>query len=138
MNALLKTIADQASADLRSLIESGNDNILQAIHKMQTEAQLQETKPKFILGFKITVDFDSGTYDTDLSWTLKQSLGVSHQIEDPNQQPLPLETTVQDAAASFVKTVADSSLVDTEVDEVTKELLPTVVKDLGIEGVVFT
>jgi hypothetical protein len=89
MNALLKSISDNAADDLKSLIESGETDILAAIHKMESEAQLQETKPKFSLGFKITVDFDSHTYDCDLSWTLKQSLSVSHQIEDPLQEKLP-------------------------------------------------
>jgi len=107
MHALLKSIADNASDDLKSLIESGHDDILTAIHKMQSEAQLQETNPKFSLGFKITVDFDKSTYDCDLSWTLKQSLGVSHRIEDPNQAPLPLDP-VQDAAHSFINTVAET------------------------------
>lgn len=90
MNALLKQISDHASADLASLIESGEKDILTAIHKMEAEAQLQETKPKFSLGFKITVDLDKSTFDCDLSWTLKQTLGVSHQIDDPKQDKLPL------------------------------------------------
>ena len=88
MNPLLETIADRAAEDLRSLIESGEKDILEAIHKMQAEALLQETSPKFGLGFKISVDFDKSTFDCDLSWTLKQSLGVSHQIEDPKQTKL--------------------------------------------------
>ena len=84
-NPLLKSIAEQAAQDLIALIEEGNDDILAAIHKMQAESQLQETKPKFALGFKIVWDMDKATYDCDLSWTLKQSLSTSHQIEDPNQ-----------------------------------------------------
>jgi hypothetical protein len=91
MNALLKQISDVATEDLASLIESGENDILAAIHKMESEAQLQESKPKFALGFKITVDLDKNTFDCDLSWSLKQTLGCSHQIEDPNQTKLPLE-----------------------------------------------
>jgi hypothetical protein len=45
MNPLLKSIADNASDDLKSLIESGEPDILAAIHKMESEAQLQEAKP---------------------------------------------------------------------------------------------
>lgn len=108
MNPLLETIATQAAADLYTLIKEGNDDILTAIHKMQAEAQLQETSPKFSLGFKIAVDFDKGTYDCDLSWTLKQSLTASHKLDDPNQGKLPIGDAVQDAAKSFIKTVADS------------------------------
>lgn len=90
MNALLKQISDYACDDLSSLIESGEADILTAIHKMEAEAQLQETKPKFALGFKITVDLDKNTFDCDLSWSLKQTLGVSHQIEDPKQIKMPI------------------------------------------------
>ncbi len=91
MNAMLENIALNASDDLKKLITEGADDILTAIHKMESESQLQETKPKFSLGFKITVDFDKATYDCDLSWSLKQSLSVSHAIDDPNQEKLPLE-----------------------------------------------
>jgi hypothetical protein len=90
MNALLEQIANHASDDLKALIESGNDDILTAIHKVETEAQLQEQSPKFNLSFKISVDLDKSTFDCDLSWSLKQTLSVSHQIEDPAQVKLPL------------------------------------------------
>jgi hypothetical protein len=93
MNALLQQIAEHASDDLAGLIASGEADILAAIHKMEEEAQLQEAKPKFTLGFKITVDLDKNTFDCDLSWSLKQTLGVSHQIEDPKQVKLPLDDT---------------------------------------------
>ena len=90
MNALLEQIANHASDDLKSLIESGNDDILTAIHKVESEAQLQEQSPKFNLSFKISVDLDKSTFDCDLSWSLKQTLSVSHQIEDPAQEKLAL------------------------------------------------
>jgi len=91
MNALLNQVSEKACQDLASLIESGEKDILVAIHKMEAEAQLQGTSPKFSLGFKITVDLDKSQFDCDLSWSLKQTLGVSHKIEDPNQQPLPMD-----------------------------------------------
>ena len=91
MNALLEQIANHASDDLKSLIESGNDDILTAIHKVESEAQLQEQSPKFNLSFKISVDLDKSTFDCDLSWSLKQTLSVSHQIEDPAQTKLPID-----------------------------------------------
>ena len=91
MNPLLENISEQAAEDLRNLIKEGADDILTAIHKMQEESQLQETKPKFNLGFKIVLDFDAATYNCDLSWSLKQSLSTSHQIDDPNQSKLPIE-----------------------------------------------
>ena len=95
MNPLLESIANNAAQDLKDLILSGNDDILAAIHKLQTEAQLQETNPKFALGFKITVDFDKHSYDCDLSWSLKQTLGVSHSIDDPNQGNLQIDSDDQ-------------------------------------------
>lgn len=89
MNALLQQISDAAAADLQDLIQSGEKDIIAAIHKATAEAQLQESTPKFALGFKISVDLDKSTFDCDLSWTLKQSLGVSHSIDDPAQVKLP-------------------------------------------------
>lgn len=108
MNALLQQISEAASTDLQDLIESGEKDILAAIHKMEAEAQLQETAPKFNLGFKITVDLDKSTFDCDLSWTLKQSLGVSHQIDDPKQDKLPLA-----GVKGFAQTVAKSGVTMT-------------------------
>lgn len=96
MNALLKTISEQASEDLRDLIEEGAEDIHKAILKAEEEAQANDTKPKFALGFKITVDLDKATYNCDLSWTIKQVLSTSHTINDPDQEKLPMEddTTV--------------------------------------------
>ena len=88
MNPLLKQISDSACIDLAKLIEEGNDDILNAIHKAEEEAQLQETAPKFSLGFKITVDLDKNAFDCQLGWSFKQSLTVSHQIEDSKQPKL--------------------------------------------------
>lgn len=90
MNALLKQISDAACADLAKLIEEGNEDILSAIHKAEEEAQLQETAPKFSLGYKITVDLDKSTFDCQLGWSFKQTLSVSHQIEDENQVKMAL------------------------------------------------
>lgn len=109
MNKLLQTISIKAANDLQSLIEEGHDDILNAIHKMESEAQANDQKPKFSLGFKITLDLDKATFDCDLSWTLKQTLGVSHQIEDPNQPPLP---GVGDAVANFATIPAKHEGID--------------------------
>ena len=95
-NPLLAQISEKASADLAALILEGNDDILTAIHKSQTEAQLQETKPKFQLGLKIVVDLEKSTFDCSLGWNLKKSLSVSHTINDPNQEKLPLASGEHD------------------------------------------
>lgn len=91
MNPLLAQIATQASADILKLIEEKEKDILAAIHKMEEEANIQETRPKFNLGFKITVDLDKSLFDCDLSWNIKQTVGISHQIDDPMQEKLPIE-----------------------------------------------
>jgi uncharacterized membrane protein YqiK len=90
MNALLQQIADHAADDLKKMIEEGNEDILKAIHKTEELCLLNETAPKFSLGFKIVVDLDKNTFDCGLSWTLKQGLNISHQIEDPSQVKLAL------------------------------------------------
>lgn len=95
MNALLKNIAEKSSQDLSNLIEEGNDDILAAIHKTEAQAQLQGMNPKITLGFKITVDLDKNTFDCDLSWAIKQSLGVSHSLDNPNPQNLPMASTTK-------------------------------------------
>ena len=101
MNELLRNIASNASEDLKALIEEGAEDILKAIHKTEEEAQANDAKPKFSIGFKITVDFDAAAYSCDLSWSLKQTLGTTHSIDDPNQGKLPIGGAVD----KFVETV---------------------------------
>lgn len=88
MNPILKQIAESASNDIFDLITDGEKEILEAIHKMQKEAQLQETAPKFCLGFKISVDFDKSNFECALSWSVKNTLSAEHKIEDQNQPKL--------------------------------------------------
>lgn len=113
MNALLKQISEAACSDLAKLIEEGNEDILSAIHKAEEEAQLQETAPKFSLGYKITVDLDKSTFDCQLGWSFKQTLSVSHQIEDENQPKLPIDGT---APKSF-KAKADAFIMQAVVEK---------------------
>ena len=91
LNEQLRQISAAACADLASLIASGEEDILKAIRKMQTEAELQESTPKFVLGFKIALDTDSGAFECSLNWVVRQSLSVSHQLEDPKQEKLGLD-----------------------------------------------
>ena len=90
MNPLLQQISDHACTDLADLIQSGEVEILAAFHKVASEAQLQEKKLKFPLKFNIIINPDDSTFECDLSWSMKQSLSVSHQIEDPAQEKLAL------------------------------------------------
>ena len=98
MNALLQQISECAADDLRDLIKSGETDILSAIHKVEAEAQLQESPLKFKLGFSITVDLEKSTFECNLGWSFKQSLSVSHQIEDVSQVKLPLGANNQNPA----------------------------------------
>lgn len=94
MNVLLQQIANTASADLRKLIEEGAEDIQAAIHKAAEESQLQDTAPKFSLGFKIAVDLDKNAFECALSWSVKQVLSIDHAIEDPSQGKLVIDDTI--------------------------------------------
>ena len=102
-NILLKNIIGQSCEDLRSLALYGEADILNALHRAVAEAELQETKPKFNLGFSISIDPDKGNYETKLSWTVKQSLSIEHTIEDTNQAKLPLEGAAINTCAEEAK-----------------------------------
>jgi hypothetical protein len=89
-NPLLESIANQAADDLKAQFKDANDDLLAAIHKAQREAQLQEAPLKFNIGFRMSFDLQKSTITNTLSWNVKQSLEISHQIEDPNQVTLSL------------------------------------------------
>ena len=91
LNEQLRQISAAACADLAALIASGEEDILKAIRKMQTEAELQESTPKFVLGFKIALDTNKNEFECALNWSVRQSLSVSHQIDDPKQEKLGLD-----------------------------------------------
>ena len=88
MNPLLETIAAQAAEDLQAQFKAANDDLLSAIHKAQREAQLQEAPLKFNIGFRMSFDLQKNTVTNTLSWNVKQSLEISHEIEDPAQVKL--------------------------------------------------
>ena len=96
-NTQLKNIIDQACMDLCGLAYDGEDDIIAACDKAQAEAALQESKPKFNLGFTISIDPDNGSYETKLSWSVKQSLSAEHTLDDPAQTKLPIgdKTTLE-------------------------------------------
>lgn len=91
LNEQLRQISAAACADLAALIACGEEDILKAIRKMQTEAELQESTPKFVLGFKIALDTGNDAFECSLTWTVRQSLSVSHSLEDPKQEKLGLD-----------------------------------------------
>lgn len=101
MNPQLESIADRAAEDLRDMIREAEPDILTAIHKAVAEAQLQESKPKFCLSYKIAVDYDKSVFNCDLSWSMKQNRTTSHTIEDPLQGKLSIETVAKEFVANM-------------------------------------
>lgn len=91
MNPLLETIANQASQDLLDQIENAEKKLLTAIHEAEQESQLQETPMRFNIGFKISLDMQKRILTNTLSWNVKQSLEVSHKLDDPAQGKLAIE-----------------------------------------------
>jgi hypothetical protein len=90
MNPLLQSISDQACTDLAAQISEAADELLSSIHKAEAEAQLQEQPLKFVIGFRISLDFDKSVVTNKLSWSVRRSLETQHMIEDPLQTKLPL------------------------------------------------
>ena len=89
MNDKLQAIAAKAAEDLLGLIADGDEKIRAAWSEAECQAALEETKPKFSLAFKITLDLDKNTMDSDLSWSTKHHLGVTSKLPDPTQPELP-------------------------------------------------
>ena len=94
MNEKLQAIAARAAEDLVSLIRDGDEKIRAAWSEAEQQAALEESKPKFCLAFKITLDLDKNTMDSALSWSTKHHLGVTSKLPDPAQPELPMEGTV--------------------------------------------
>ena len=118
MNPLLEAIALNAADDLRAQLNEAGDDLLQAIHDMQEECDANDKKPKFNIGFKIAIDFDARAYHCSLSWSTKQTLTVSHEIEDLAQAKLPINLDdnsipfTKRADAFLEKTVAELNAKD--------------------------
>ena len=91
-NEKLELIAAKAAEDLIGLVRESEAKILDAWHKAAEEAQTQESKPKFKLGFSITLDMDEDKMDCTLSFSVKHSLTAEHGIpgSDAAQPELPI------------------------------------------------
>lgn len=90
MNKLLNEISTSAATDLQNQIADAEKELLAAIHKAEKEAALQESPLKFNIGFRISLDLDKRILTNTLSWSVKQSLEISHKLDDPNQPKLDL------------------------------------------------
>lgn len=73
MNPKLLAISTEAASNLTAFIEEKEDEILKAWDAAAQEAQDQESKPKFRLGFMITLDLDADKMETALAWSVLQT-----------------------------------------------------------------
>ena len=88
MNPKLSAISTEAAANLTAFIEEKEDEILKAWDAAVVEAQDQEAKPKFRLGFTITLDLDRDSMETALAWSVRHKVSREQTIPDPEQLEL--------------------------------------------------
>jgi hypothetical protein len=93
MNVKLQAISAKAAEDLQDLIQASESKILEAWDAATSEAQDNETAPKFKLGFAITLSLDDDKMETALTYGIKHKMTVESTIPDPNQMPLPMDAT---------------------------------------------
>ena len=87
-NAKLAAIIASATEDLPALVAESEARILEAWDQAAEEAVENETKPKFRLGYSITLDLDANKMETRLSFGVRHSVSVDRDIPDPNQPEL--------------------------------------------------
>ena len=102
-NPKITAIAIKAASELAGLIRESEADILAGMHKAAQEAQLQEAKPKFKIGFTIALDLDCDVATYTLGWTTKMSRETSSEIPDPDQLSLP-NMDRQDDVSRFIHT----------------------------------
>ena len=90
-NAKLESIAARAAEDIRQLIGEAEDKLLEAWQACEVEAQEQETKPVFKIGFGISLDLDKDQMETALTFGVRHKLTIGRGIPDPNQPELPVD-----------------------------------------------
>ena len=90
MNAKLKAISDEAAQNLCALVKENEEKLLEAWDACESEAQANETAPKFKLGLSITLDLDGDKMTTDLTWGVRYKATAECTIPDPDQAKLPL------------------------------------------------
>jgi hypothetical protein len=88
MNEKLTAITATACTDLAGFIREKEEDILDAWNAAEQEAIDQEAKPKFRLGFTITLDLDADTMETALGWSVRHKVSNTQQIPDPSQPNL--------------------------------------------------
>lgn len=89
-NAKLALIARHAALDLEQLIAEKEEELLQAMAQMTEEAELQDKKPVFKIGFCISLDPDGDKMTTVLTFSVRRKLEIVRPMPDPTQPELPL------------------------------------------------
>ncbi len=90
-NVKLAAIADKAATDLKAFMSEAEPKLLEAWDSAVAEAQDQDTKPVFRLGFTVALDLDKDTMSTTLAFGVRHKLSVDAQIPDPDQVKLDLD-----------------------------------------------
>lgn len=91
MNKKLESIAAAARGDLSALIAEREKEILEAWNEAEAEAQANETKRVFRLGFTVSLDLDADKMESTLSFSIRRKATVERDIPDPTQGKLKLE-----------------------------------------------
>ena len=88
-NPKITAIAIKSGVELAGLIRECDKEIILGMIKAAEEAQLQEGKARFKIGFTIALDLDADVATYTLGWSTKTTRETSSQIPDPNQLDLP-------------------------------------------------
>ena len=88
-NAKLESIVAKAAEDLRQLVAEGEDKLLEAWNAAEQEAQENDTKPVFRIGFTIALDLDKDGMESALTFGVRHKLTINSGIPDPNQMEFP-------------------------------------------------
>jgi hypothetical protein len=88
LNAKLSAIADEAATNLKALVRENEDKLLEAWNACESEAQENETAPKFKIGLAVTLDLDGDKMETALSFGIRYKATAECQIPDPAQMKL--------------------------------------------------
>jgi len=84
-NVKLEAITAKAVEDLRQLIGEAEEKLLEAWASAELEAQEQEQKPVFRIGFAIVLDLDKDKMETALTFGVRHKLSIDREIPDPDQ-----------------------------------------------------
>ena len=88
-NEKLRAIAECFALDVPQLISEAEDKILEAWSACEIEAEENETKPVFKLGFGVSLDLDGDAMETKLAFSVRHTKTINRSIPDPNQPELP-------------------------------------------------